>query len=349
MKTFTWKRPAKYLVVKNILKESLLNGEYTSGEKFPSQNELAKKFGVVPNTIREAVSVLVNDGLLTRHHGKGTFVTSPTPRLTTKEIVGLIMPTTGHLYESFSKRIIHGLTDHNYFCIVNNHHWGNRNSIKKIKDLIDRSPAILIIQGISKFPFNFLDNYPGKVIFLNNFESEKKLSRARYVLSDYFAGGRTVAEYFISLGHEKIIFYTHPISPGQRGHLNLIKGAKTAFKEKNLSEENFIIITDENKIPNVLETEEKPMAVFCDGDFRAKLTYETAKRLNLRIPEDVSVIGYFNTPWCEIFQPNLTSVSIREEEMADYVIEEIIGKNTNKEIILQPKLIIRDSVIKNVR
>ncbi|MCL5674918.1 MAG: LacI family transcriptional regulator [Candidatus Omnitrophica bacterium] len=255
------------------------------------------------------------------------------------------MPTTGHLFDHLSKKIIHGLSEHHYFCIVINYACENRKSIKKIKDLIDRHPAILVIQGISKFPFYLLDNYPGKVIFFNCFEAEKKLVRARYILSDYFEGGRFVAEHFLSLGHKKIIIYTYPIFPDQKSQINLIEGVKKTFREKNLSEKNLMIITDEDRILKALETEEKPMAVFCDGDFRAKLIYETAEKLNLRIPGDISVVGYNNTPWCEIFQPNLTSVSIREEELADYVIEEITDKNKNKEILIPPKLIIRESTI----
>jgi GntR family transcriptional regulator of arabinose operon len=334
--------------LKEKIKEEIINNELQPGDKLSTELKLMSEYEISRITVVKALSQLDSEGVIYRIQGKGTFVKGNKPVLKKEEVVGLIMPTTGHIYESLSKKIIHGLTDHHYFCIIIDYNGENRNSIKKIKSLIDRHPAILIIQGISKFPFNFLDNYPGKVIFLQNFEAEKRLPRARYILSDYFAGGRLVAEYFLSLGYEKIIFYTYPIFPDQKSQLNLIEGAKSVFREKNISEKNFIIFIDEESILNTLKTEQKSMAIFCDGDHRAKLIYKTAEKLNLRIPEDISIVGYNNTPWCEIFKPNLTSVSIREKELADYVIEEIIDKNTNKEIILKPKLIIRDSVTKKI-
>jgi GntR family transcriptional regulator of arabinose operon len=344
------KTKTKFNQLCEILKKKIESSDFSVNSRIPTEPELCKMFNVGRNSVREAIGSLVHEGLLERIQGKGTFVKVSKPKFNNNEIVGIIMPTTGHLFEQFSRKIINGLTESNYFCItINYQNYRTGEKIKKIKSLIDRHPAILIIDGISRFPFNFLDNYPGKVIFLQNFEAEKRLPRARYILSDYFAGGRIVAEYLVSLGYEKISFYTYSIFPDQKSQRNVIEGAKSIFKEKNIQEENFIIFTDEDSIAKALEKEKKPMAVFCDGDFRAKLIYETAKKLNLRIPDDVSVVGYNNTPWCEIFQPNLTSVSIREEELADYVIDEITGKNTNKEIILKSKLIIRDSTIKKYK
>ncbi len=63
-----------------------LIGKRESGERFPSQNELAREFGVSPNTAREAVALLVQEGLLERRTGSGTYVTGLRPR----KCVGLV-------------------------------------------------------------------------------------------------------------------------------------------------------------------------------------------------------------------------------------------------------------------
>ncbi|WP_248924088.1 GntR family transcriptional regulator [Paenibacillus hamazuiensis] len=49
-------------------------GEMQSGERFPAELELAKRYGVARITVRSAIAELVQDGLLVRHQGKGTFV-----------------------------------------------------------------------------------------------------------------------------------------------------------------------------------------------------------------------------------------------------------------------------------
>jgi GntR family transcriptional repressor for pyruvate dehydrogenase complex len=57
----------------------IVNGEFKRGQKLPSQEELAKQFGVSRNTLREAMNKLYAMGLLSSHQGIGTVVESPNP------------------------------------------------------------------------------------------------------------------------------------------------------------------------------------------------------------------------------------------------------------------------------
>jgi DNA-binding LacI/PurR family transcriptional regulator len=56
------------------LRQMLLDGHYQPGDRFPSQYELAERFKTSPLTAREAVAPLVEEGLLERRFGSGTFV-----------------------------------------------------------------------------------------------------------------------------------------------------------------------------------------------------------------------------------------------------------------------------------
>jgi GntR family transcriptional regulator len=57
------------------IRELVAQGELTPGYKFPSENELAREMGVSRNTLREAMNVLMQEGLVSRRHGIGTFIT----------------------------------------------------------------------------------------------------------------------------------------------------------------------------------------------------------------------------------------------------------------------------------
>jgi GntR family transcriptional regulator len=57
------------------LRERILQGEWAPGEVIPAESALAQSYGVALGTIRQALSLLVEDGVLQRRHGKGTFVT----------------------------------------------------------------------------------------------------------------------------------------------------------------------------------------------------------------------------------------------------------------------------------
>ena len=57
------------------LRDRILQGEWTPGDVIPSESSLAQSYGVALGTIRQALALLVEDGVLQRRHGKGTFVT----------------------------------------------------------------------------------------------------------------------------------------------------------------------------------------------------------------------------------------------------------------------------------
>ena len=66
-----------YKQVLDILKSRIAAQEYTPGSKLPSEADLMKQFGVSRITVRTAINELVEDGVLERSQGKGTFVALP--------------------------------------------------------------------------------------------------------------------------------------------------------------------------------------------------------------------------------------------------------------------------------
>jgi DNA-binding GntR family transcriptional regulator len=68
-------RPLLADVVRSELKRLILGGEFAVGSKLPNEDRLCERFGVSRVTIREAVRGLIEDGLVVRRHGSGTYVT----------------------------------------------------------------------------------------------------------------------------------------------------------------------------------------------------------------------------------------------------------------------------------
>jgi GntR family transcriptional regulator len=56
------------------LRRQILAGELRDGARLPAEEQLASRFGVSRVTVREALSVLADEGLILRHHGVGSFV-----------------------------------------------------------------------------------------------------------------------------------------------------------------------------------------------------------------------------------------------------------------------------------
>ena len=67
----------RYYQLKEILRERIHAGEWTPGSLIPSERELCERYGISRMTARQAISELVNEGLLYREQGRGTFVGRP--------------------------------------------------------------------------------------------------------------------------------------------------------------------------------------------------------------------------------------------------------------------------------
>jgi GntR family transcriptional regulator len=66
----------KYSMIKSVI-ESRLEREYAVGDQLPTEDALCKEFGVSVITIRTALSLLADEGIISRHRGRGTFYRGP--------------------------------------------------------------------------------------------------------------------------------------------------------------------------------------------------------------------------------------------------------------------------------
>jgi GntR family transcriptional regulator len=66
-----------YVMIREALRKEITMGGLNRGQKIPSEDELATTFGVSRMTVRQGISDLIDEGLLYRRHGLGTFVAYP--------------------------------------------------------------------------------------------------------------------------------------------------------------------------------------------------------------------------------------------------------------------------------
>ncbi len=63
-----------YHQIANVLRSRIFGGDWSEGERIPAETNLAETFGVSLLTVRQALTLLENEGLLVRRQGAGTFV-----------------------------------------------------------------------------------------------------------------------------------------------------------------------------------------------------------------------------------------------------------------------------------
>lgn len=85
-----------YYQIANLLRRKIEDGEFGAGEKIPKETELAEAFRVSRVPIRQALALLVQDGLLYRQRGRGTFVSGAFRKPKSLKLTGIIEEVAAH-------------------------------------------------------------------------------------------------------------------------------------------------------------------------------------------------------------------------------------------------------------
>ena len=103
----------------------------------------------------------------------------------------------------------------------------------------------------------------------------------------------------------------------------------------------------------LLSLKEKPDAIFAITDSAAIGVIKTLKKLSIKIPEDIAVVGFSNSTNSQIIEPKLTTIDQPGQKIGSTAVKQIIEEinstnqiNVNKTIEIKTNLIIRDSSFK---
>jgi LacI family transcriptional regulator len=154
---------------------------------------------------------------------------------------------------------------------------------------------------------------------------------ADYVGSDEAMGGRMVAEHLYALGHRRI---GHLAGPSYRtwavarreafeSAISRMSGASCVTREAEENEPNLAM----GPARELLSLPNRPTAVFAASDLYAKAVYRAAKEFNLKIPGDLSVVGFSDDDFaCEMYPP-LTTVRQPAYEIGQRAAEVVLGRS----------------------
>jgi len=174
-----------------------------------------------------------------------------------------------------------------------------------------------------------------------------------YIGVDNVAGGRMAADYLISLGHKRIALVTGNLQT-QSGEQRLV-GAKDILKAKKIDlPKEYVIEGDYSRRSARIASEKlfslpnPPTAVFAASDDMALEIIAYVMEKGLRVPEDVSVIGYDDNPSALYGSVALTTIKqplfqIAEESVK--ILNSIISGKKKGLVrkVITPELVIRDS------
>jgi len=348
-----------YEQVKNIILEKIKRNELKESDKIPSMVELSKYFGVSLITVKQAINELVKEGYLETKGAKGTYVKDKKKERT--KHISLIFPavTINPFFSDVSSGIENILKINDFSISVYNTEYNIEKEIKYLKELEERE-----VKGIIFCPSSSMKDSPsvyllerliGKgipVIFLDIKIEGVNLD---YVTSDNFRGGYEATKYLIKLGHKKIAFI---ISREVNTTLERIQGYKKALEDNGIEYNELLVKKLYNQASyekigyvstmELMNLNNPPTAIISSTDTIAIGIYKACHKLGLKIPDDISVIGYDNLTLSEYLVPSLTTVNQQKYEMgqeaAKILLRRLNGDNSPPiNIVLKTTLVKRES------
>ncbi|MDG2170827.1 MAG: LacI family DNA-binding transcriptional regulator [Opitutales bacterium] len=170
---------------------------------------------------------------------------------------------------------------------------------------------------------------------------------------DNFGGSHEAVSHLIQLGHKRIGLIAGPesISNSRRRR----RGYEQALKEANISNDEDLIRTGDFKQDSgrklaheLLQQASPPTALFVSNNLMAVGALEAIHSLNLKVPEEVALIGFDDHPWAEALDPPLTVVRQPAYKVGQAAAEMLLNRLTNPDTPvetrrLKPHLVLRKS------
>lgn len=173
------------------------------------------------------------------------------------------------------------------------------------------------------------------------------------VISKNREGALKVIAYLIELGHRRIGFIggRKDLQSAYRRLLGYEHGLQTAgiqIDPELIQDGDFTFERGYQATVNLMSLQVPPTASFAANDQSAFGVYSAAREMGVRIPQDLSVVGFDNTPESAVSEPRLTTIDQSVEEMGykatQVLIELVNGKQLETDVFkVSTSLVVRDS------
>ena len=245
--------------------------------------------------------------------------------------------------------IVELLQKQNYYGILDVVSEDDEATCEMPKSVYDKKvDGVIVLGQFSNSYVNALMSLGVPTVFLDFYSSRNDIDT---VIADNFFGSYIITNHLISLGHRKIGFI------GSVGSTSSIQdrylGYYKAHIENRIRLNQAWVIEDrrsdgtgysEYALPNEL-----PTAFVCNCDEAAYILINQLRSRGLRIPDDISVVGYDNHIYSTISNPRITTIDVNSYDMSNHAVDMLIKKIQDRNyrcgrVLVTGDLIERDSV-----
>ena len=339
----------KYVLVEDYIRQQIKQRKIT--DKLPGERSLASELGFSYMTIRKAIENLVDEGILYKVPTKGTYVVSqkqqkPKTRtigyfLDNRIAGGLSSPYYGLVFNAIAK----ATTAQGYSLVyfTNSDQTNLYKVLKKLDGVI--ASSFLRVESLIQEIKAVIP-----VVTIDNSAADKSIPS---VIIDNFSAEVESVDYLCSLGHKRIGFMTglEDSDVGKNryeGYKNGLHKHGIATDETLVFRGNYTFGSGVSGVEYFLTLEQRPSAIICANDSMALGAISSLQKAGLKVPDDISVIGFDDIHLASQVTPTLTTVTVPVDEIAVRafdMLECLIEDRAleNRHVALEAHLVARES------
>ncbi|MDA9277373.1 LacI family transcriptional regulator [Polaribacter sp.] len=272
-------------------------------------------------------------------------------------LVGVIVPrTNSNFFSSVIQNIEEVLNKKGYNIIITQ----SNESYKKECDSIDtllytQVDGIIASMANETVDLGAYEKIKSKGIPLILFDRGENDLNVDYIGIDDYNSSHLIVEHLVENGCKRIAHIggykrTRIFNNRVRGYIDALKKHNLPLDDELLTESGLTIEDGREKMLKLLSLDTPPDAVYVAGDYAALGALQVLKEKNIKIPEDIALVGFGNEPFTDMVTPRISSVHQHSAEIGKqaantflkYMGQDTIDQQLNK-IILDSKLIVRDS------
>lgn len=336
------------------------------GDRLPTQDELMRQFGVSDTTVLRSLSDLRREGRIVRRQGSGTFVADAPPKETSPARTGMVAVLASQNSHLFFSEMIHAVEaslNANDFAPVLIMDRNKDRRMERAAEFWKRGEIIGAIH-IGSVALEEHDDMP--TILIGESDNDRDHSQ---VSLDNVAAGRLVGEYLWDLGHRRVSVITleqtpHPTFFEGVDHMR-VAGLRNLWEERGGKWDKaaeivhpYLLRPDDPRAVGVMRSyleplfstvENQPTAVFAVHDEMATVAIRALEELGLRVPEDVSVMGFNDMGMlAAYFRPSLTTVRTPAATLGTLAVHQLLDllrhpSQKPRSIRLPAEIVIRES------
>lgn len=273
-------------------------------------------------------------------------------RSTNSRAIALLVPDISN---QFYIEILRGVEDcatkHNYMVLIANHDDSIERENHQFKLFLDQGVRGVLVRPAGDRDESLADVFPNiSIVPLMEANSPKQEQCSATV--DGAHGGEIAIQHLYDLGHRNIVYVSGPASIPQfslRGSGAYKKSHALKVNLRSVEVDSPTTRGGDLAAKEILALAQRPSAIFCGNDMLALGVLRTLVKHGVRVPQDMSVIGFDDVDFAASANVPLTTIAQSTYQLgyaaAELLIQECeeIVLHAHQQVIFQPQLVIRQS------